>query len=240
MGRRRRTERRLEIIEKKFERAGLHLPDFRFQEGEDCIAYKSTIPNNIEPLDIKGYFSISIQLSPRKSVSRERLLSSPLNVEDAVIDFLSVYGEFKNCSILSYIEAAKILTDIFIREYCEMERLRKYLKANPPPQQEAILYGKFVKEGKLRWFDIIEDFPYVLAGSEEIDGTGLSAGGLYFIAECVATKPWQEFVIAAHQRYKHNPELAKAMEAEVIKRLHVDEQEYKQWKAVVREKFGMY
>ncbi len=98
-------------------------------------------------------------------------------------------------------------------------------------------YSSLVSEGALRWAEIKgEKFPYVATTSDRLRNVGRSAGGLYFVSTDVAKEPWQEQIIAYHERFCQlkSHKFAKQKEKELAKILGKEE-ELKKWRLSIAD-----
>ena len=103
------------------------------------------------------------------------------------------------------------------------------------------LYTDLILQGKLRWAEDMgrEDdstynkFPYAVTTSKNLGCIGKDVGGLYFVAKDIAKKPWQEKVVAYHQKYcsqdSRTHEYASGRELGLVRQLG-KEKEYKRWR----------
>jgi hypothetical protein len=96
-----------------------------------------------------------------------------------------------------------------------------------------LVYAMLVMRDGVKWADLLgENFPYVLATSDILDAPGRSEGGLYFVAKDLAVEPWQEKLVAFHERFcgRRGHNFALEREDELAAHLGVTDK-YKPWRA---------
>ena len=100
------------------------------------------------------------------------------------------------------------------------------------------LYGQLVRQGGLRWFNLMEqNFPYVVTDSSTLMQIGIPQGGLYFVANDIANEPWKEAIAAIHESYCGRRgcghEFAMTQEAKLAKFLG-KEREHQLWREQIK------
>ena len=137
----------------------------------------------------------------------------------------------------------------FVAESALIDRLDRFIPADPISVEAQTrvplgadcrnakqVYSRAVSEGKLRWANSLGfEFPYVLTDSATIGNVGLSMSGLYFVAKDLASKPWQEQLVAFHERFcsEEGHEYALKQEKTLARQLGV-EKKYQNWRDMIR------
>ena len=233
---------------------GMQEPVFEYNESANWFEYQPR--KNSETLDLET--EISVFLDPLK----EPILKE-LNVSDVCQDRIPVVLRPDICFVPLHVNRDTIFDyDRFYLPPGKWHRIPKHFKeqsalikrlddfilkeepSNSVRNSRAFVdktwrefYSELVRKGRLKWANIRgEKFPYVVTNLNVLGNVGRSECGLYFVSTDIATEPWQESMVAYHERFcqRYGHEEAVKREIQLVKELG-KEKEYESFREKIRE-----
>lgn len=223
---------------KEFDRVSLEFPKLIYYAGQE--AFIGVLERDSDSLDLSTHLHVLVHPEIPEELDVVSALKGQILINHTVsINYSSIYSDTE---LEINPNEWHTLPGRFKEESNLIEQLDDYL---PKDRESKILrdtidldytwqgfYSELIRQGKLRWADILgEQFPYVVTDSSVLGNVGRSVGGLYFVSVDIAKEPWQEQIVAFHERFHLNGKHEDAVRKERELVSHLGKyKEYQRWR----------